>query len=78
MLDAFIPEPGIAFLENMRLKRDLNLDLSHPKLKCYILENWVKKKKKQPMPLMLASLIFPSALFLKSVSWAPDLKRAGS
>lgn len=74
MLDAFVPEPGITFLDTVRLKRGLNLDLPHPKIKCYILENCVKKN----ILLMLASCIFPSALSLKSVSWPHDLKRTGS
>lgn len=34
--------------------------------------------KKNPMLLILASCIFPSALSLKSVSWPHDLKRAVS
>lgn len=75
VLDAFMPEPGITFLDTVRLKRGLNLDLPHPKLKCYVLENCVKKT---PMLLILASCIFPSALSLKSVSWPHDLKRAVS
>lgn len=74
VLDAFMPEWGITFLDRVRLKRGLNLDLSRPKLKCYILENCVKT----PILLILASCIFPSALSLKSVSWPHDLKRAVS
>lgn len=74
IVGAFIPEPGITFLDTVRLKRDLNMNLFHLKLKYCVLENRVKNS----IPLILASLIFPSALSLKSVSWVHDLKRAGS
>lgn len=34
---------GNRIFRSVRLKRELNLDLLHPKLKCCMLENWVKK-----------------------------------
>lgn len=55
MVGAFIPEPGITFLDTVRLKRDLIMDLLHLKLKCYILESRVRNSMP---PIFSFCLIF--------------------
>lgn len=57
-----IPHPGAAFSDTEWLRRDLNADLPHLKLKSYLLETGWKT--------LAVVQVWPSDLSLKSVSWS--------